>query len=296
MIKHLVLSGGGPTGLTTYGILKQLNQQKVWNIKNIKTIYGTSVGSLIGIILTLRLEWKNIDKHFIQKEWDKILNFNSRNILDLYSGKGLLDESFIINILEPLMKKKKISSNITLLEYYKLTNIELHLFTVNINDKKMKLIDLSHKTYPDLSIIKAVSMSCAIPLIFKPIFYNDGCYLDGGLLNNCPVNNCLTDNNCKEDEILLIEKDIKYETLDSKIKEDSTILEFIHILLRKIHNEIHEHFDNKLSYHIKIDKEIVNTDNIFDIYKIIEDKNIRQSLINLGEQMAKDYMLKLHET
>ena len=105
MIKHLVLSGGGPTGLTTYGVLKKLNQKGLWNIKNIKTIYGTSVGSLIGIILTLKLDWKYIDNYFIKEEWDKILNFNSTNILELYSGKGLLDESFIINILEPLMKK-----------------------------------------------------------------------------------------------------------------------------------------------------------------------------------------------
>ena len=295
MIKHLVLSGGGPTGLTTYGVLKKLNQKGLWNMKNIKTIYGTSVGSLIGIILTLKLEWKYIDNYFIKEEWDKILNFNSTNILELYSEKGLLDESFIINILEPLMKKKNISSDITLSEYYKLTNVDLHLFTVDINHDNMKLIDLSHKTFPNLSILKAVSMSSAIPLIFKPIFHDGGCYLDGGLLNNCPVRNCLCDNGCKDNEILLIEKDIKYNKFSNEIKDGSTILEFIHILLRKIHNEIHDNIDKKLPYHITIDKEIINTDNIFDIYKIIEDQNIRISLINLGEQIAEDFISNLQQ-
>ena len=40
IIKHLVIGGGGPFGLTAFGALKYLHEQHFWDIKNIKTIYA----------------------------------------------------------------------------------------------------------------------------------------------------------------------------------------------------------------------------------------------------------------
>ena len=149
-IKHLVLSGGGPTGLTIYGILKDLNKDNFWKLENIKTMYGTSVGSLIAVILTLNINWNELDTYLVKENWEEILCLNSSNILQLYSSKGLFDHTFIEGILEPLLKKRNISPNVTLKEYFKLTNIELHMFSVNLNDDNLECIDISNKTHPNL--------------------------------------------------------------------------------------------------------------------------------------------------
>ena len=53
-IKHLIIPSGGPTGFVMYGALRQLAKENVWNIENIESIYGCSVGSLIGAIISLR--------------------------------------------------------------------------------------------------------------------------------------------------------------------------------------------------------------------------------------------------
>ena len=50
-IKHIVIAGGGATGLTYYGILKETNNQGLWKNEDIKSIYGTSVGALLAVIL-----------------------------------------------------------------------------------------------------------------------------------------------------------------------------------------------------------------------------------------------------
>ena len=42
-IKHLVISSGGPAGHMMYSILRTLNIKGVWNMKDIKTIYGSSI-------------------------------------------------------------------------------------------------------------------------------------------------------------------------------------------------------------------------------------------------------------
>lgn len=47
-IQHLVIGGGGPFGFTAFGVLKHLHDVGFWNIKNIKTIYATSIGALVG--------------------------------------------------------------------------------------------------------------------------------------------------------------------------------------------------------------------------------------------------------
>ena len=54
MIKHIVLEGGGYKGLTTIGVLRVLNQKGYYNIENIKTIYGTSVGAYIAILICFK--------------------------------------------------------------------------------------------------------------------------------------------------------------------------------------------------------------------------------------------------
>ena len=56
MIKHIVLEGGHYLGLGAIGSLKYLNQNNFYDIDNIKTIYGTSIGAFIGVILALKVE------------------------------------------------------------------------------------------------------------------------------------------------------------------------------------------------------------------------------------------------
>ena len=49
-IKHIVLCGGGPIGLVSYGAIKKLVEHKIIIYKNIKSIYSTSVGCFIALI------------------------------------------------------------------------------------------------------------------------------------------------------------------------------------------------------------------------------------------------------
>ena len=71
-IKHIVISSGGPAGHMMYSILRTLNVKGVWNMKDIKSIYGSSIGSYIAIILALRYDWDVIDDYLIKRPWEKI--------------------------------------------------------------------------------------------------------------------------------------------------------------------------------------------------------------------------------
>ena len=50
-IKNIVMAGGAYNGLYIIGALKYLIENSFFDINNIETIYGTSVGGFIGVLL-----------------------------------------------------------------------------------------------------------------------------------------------------------------------------------------------------------------------------------------------------
>jgi predicted acylesterase/phospholipase RssA len=76
-IRHLVISSGGPAGHMMYSILRTLNLKGVWDIKDIRTIYGSSVGSFGAILIALRYDWETMDDFLIKRPWDKIFMSSS---------------------------------------------------------------------------------------------------------------------------------------------------------------------------------------------------------------------------
>ena len=167
-IKHIVISGGGPTGLLSYGAAKYLEEQHFWSMDNIESIYGTSIGALFGVILSLQHDWKTIDDYIIKCPWGEILQKNStfHDVLDIYTNKGAMSDDFFDIIMKPLLLAKDLTLDVTLGELHQFNKKEIHIMTVELNT--FRLVNLSYKTHPSLKVMDAIKMSCAFPIIFSP--------------------------------------------------------------------------------------------------------------------------------
>ena len=289
VIKHLVFSGGGPVGLISYGAAKQLNKKKFWEIENIKTIYGTSVGAYMGTLISLGYEWDWIDDYFIKRPWSKIIDIEIITLLEAYNKKGLLGEKFINDIILPLLEAKGLSKEVTFKELYEFNKIEIHIYSTEINGEHMKKIDISYITHPDMKVITGLCMSMAFPFIFSPVIDSEQCYIDGGVLNNFPLNDCL-EKNCDSDEILGF--DIRFPEQENKIFEESTIINYLVILLKKMKKEI------ELNNTKREIKNIVNCQvNNFLGFKawidLLEDEKLRREIIEDGCKIADDFLISL---
>jgi len=230
MIKHIVINGGGPTGLLCYGALKQLFKQDFINIDNIKSIYGTSAGAIIAAIISLKYDWQTLDDYFLKRPWEKVFKLEPDNLFELYSSKGFFQFSMVREILKPLLTAKDLDENITLKEFYEYNQIDIHCFTVEMNS--FQKIDLNHKTYPELSLIKALEMSSAVPILFKPIIEEDKCYVDGSLFDNYPINECLHNEGCGNDEILGIKN--KWSNKEQLINSEMNIFQYLQLSMHQI--------------------------------------------------------------
>lgn len=233
-IKHLVISGGGPSGFLTYGAISELAKQGVWSLENIETIYGTSIGAYLGVVVSLNYEWSWLDDYFIKRPWEKVVANSTNHLIDIYSQKGLINDNFFIEGIKPLLSAKDLKMDITLEEFYEFNHIHIHFYTIDINAAGLEKIDISHKTHPNLPLVKALQMTMSVPIVFRPVCDEEtqSCYIDGGFLNNFPLNNCIANEKCEHDEILAF-KNIwsdKHQTINEK----SSILDFLLILMTKL--------------------------------------------------------------
>jgi len=311
-IKHLVISSGGPAGHMMYSILRTLNIKGVWNMKDIKTIYGSSIGSYIAIILALRYEWEVMDDYLIKRPWEKIFTSSSsssqasssnidlnehlstssiadaknklEHVFKLYNTHGLYGLKEFTETLRPALQGKDVSTNVTFKEFYDKTGIELHFMVTEMN--KFQIVDFSYKTHPNQSLVEACYMSCCYPFGFAPIYRDGCCYLDGGIINDYPVNDCIRDQKCGLAEILGVK--VIWEKKPTKITEKSSLLQFIYTFFNQINTNFYENRHTK-----PIPNEVVCVSKVFSIkdwMNWVKDENYRRELVLRGETFANVFL------
>jgi predicted acylesterase/phospholipase RssA len=173
--------------------------------------------------------------------------------------------------------------NITMNELYKLTGKTLSVTSICL--EKRAPVYITHLTFPDIPVWKAVLASCSIPLIFKPIEWENLHYVDGALVDNFPL---LV---IKSEEIpftLGIQTYVDFqpiESIDSQL--DFNIYYYI-INIIKIMMESKTQIKSHNVISIKIDPTILN--DFLDINLSVDTKN---TIINQSYTQAKNQFKKL---
>lgn len=294
-IKHLVLSGGGPIGIVYLGALEYIHNEGFWKIEDIESIYATSVGTMLAVVLGLKYDWETINTYFIDRPWKDLFKVTAKQIVDVYTRKGLFDNTHIDKMFKPLLQAKDLSLTITMKEFYEYTKIEMFFYAFDLNT--YKTIELSYKTHPDLLLTKAVYMSSSVPGLFVPTFLDDKCIIDGYPLANFPINYCLKDHN-DLDEILgfnyvCTNTDGEECMGNNIITEDSNMLDFILSIstnsINYITNSIKE---ENIPNIIEIKSNTGSTITIDDMTKFLNSPEYRKSLFDTGIENGKIFIEK----
>jgi hypothetical protein len=229
-IKHLVISGGGAAGFSFYGVLRESNKKNIWALKNIETIHGTSVGSMMAVMISIGYDWDTLDDYLIKRPWHMVYKFNIYSLMDGLTKRGIFDKKVIEETLGPLLSGKDMSVDITMQEYYEKTKVELHIYTTEMN--KFESVDISYKTHPDWKLIDAVYSSSSLPVLFAPWIRDGNCFCDGGFMMNYPIPGCIR-NGANPKEILGISRMTDVNNRIT-IEENSSILDYGIMLVYRI--------------------------------------------------------------
>lgn len=244
-IKHLALSGGGPSMFQTLGALQHLEENDYFKLDTIETIYGTSAGAIIGVLLCLKYDWNTLRDYAIKRPWHEVFPVKVQQIFDAYAKKGLFDEQTVIKCFSPLLFGQNLDININLKDFFEFSKIEMHFFTFEINSYLEE--DISYLTHPTLKLITAIHMSSAIPVLLAPVCLENKFYIDGGVSANYPLKWCLVGKN--EEEVLGFKN--KYTQENYNIDGSSSLLAFITTFIFKlIDSKSSEYTSPKIPYEI----------------------------------------------
>lgn len=289
-IKHLVICGGGISGLTAYSILRESNIAGFWNINNLASMYGTSAGAIIAVFIALKYEWVDIDDYIIKRPWQNVFKFDIGCILRSFDTRGIFDQKIIEELVFPMLKGKDLDTNITMKELYEYSNIDIHIFTTELHT--YTTIDISHSTHPDWKVIDAIYCSACLPIVFIPLLKDGKCYVDGGVTNNYPIYSCL-ENGANPEEILGISMP-KQETSTTIISESSSLLDYLSFIMRQMykHSQLYSHKQKcVIPYELVLENVLIS---LYDFSNVSSSSEQRILLLNKGVEIWKTFFNKLH--
>tara|TARA_X000000368_G_C22966478_1_gene683403 strand:+ start:46 stop:915 length:870 start_codon:yes stop_codon:yes gene_type:complete len=281
MIKKLVISGGDLTFLSMLGVIRIMDGQ----LNNVDEIFSVSCGSWIGLFLALKIDPEIVINYFIERPWNKLFYFDSEKLLNLYDSIGLYGVDIFYEIFKPLLKICSLDINITLKELYEYSKINFNIYSTKYSD--LSLCCFNHEKTPDLKVLDAMFMSSTIPILLKPLKYNNDYYIDGGYNCNFPLLECIKNIENKS-EILGImivhyDKDFTIATDKDNLFSFYSKLCFKFVLDKRLSNNI----DND-----DIKKIIIKYEHFeFSRFmKIINKKQERIDMVKKGEDSAKIYL------
>lgn len=158
----LALGGGGPKGLAHIGVIKILEKNNI----PIDYIAGTSAGAMVGGMYAYSKNISSLEQHFVNKNWFQMLSYFADPSLKGGFIQGNRMESFLQEYLQSATFDK-------LMIPFRATAVDLH---------SGKLSELHEGI-----VSTAIRASCAIPMLFQPVEFNEHVYVDGGLLSSVPV-------------------------------------------------------------------------------------------------------------
>lgn len=228
----LFLTSGGINGYSLLGSIHVLEKSNIFDL--FKRYIGISIGSIISFLLILKYKSNDIFKILASENIEDIYfnsEFENHNIiLNLIKHFGMSNATGVDKLFSFFLKERRLNLNISFKELYEYNPIEFIVIASNIT--KSKLEYFSHKLTPNVSVLLAVKASSAIPIIFKPIKYNNSILVDGGFYTNI-VNNYITN------------KTLTLRLKNQKNSNTNDILNYIKLLFNSLSEQIY--IDNK--YH-----------------------------------------------
>lgn len=158
-------------------------------MKHIQSIHATSIGTLIGTSLSLGYSIDEIKTYMLDRPWHELYKINIGTCYSAIQEGGLLGIDVFKKTLEPLLFGKNLSIHLTLAELYEVNHIDLHYYTTEFSS--LLLIDISHKTHPQWTVLESIYASSCLPLLCRPFYKDNSYFIDGAVIMNYPLIKCL---------------------------------------------------------------------------------------------------------
>lgn len=187
----VALSGGGALGFAHVGALKIIDSLNI----PIDYVAGTSMGGLVGSLLSLGYSPQEMEELVTSTDWDDIFDDSpKRSDLPYFEkrNRGLYQLSLNLDGFTPtvpsgLIAGQKISLLFSNLTYLHESKKNFDQLPIPFRCIAVDLITGKEVVLKEGSLSKAMRATMSIPSAFNPVEWGDYLLIDGGVLNNFPV-------------------------------------------------------------------------------------------------------------
>lgn len=171
----LVLSGGGQAGWEMLGAMSHIQKEQ----QSFDAYIGTSVGGVIAALCS-------VGNHAVEL-------FETLQHVDISNKPSLVRcvEEFGFCDSQPLMTAvTKMLENTcgpepTFKTHHERFGVDLVITGVCVTTQQTEYFRWD--THPDMKIMDALRITCAVPILFVPVKHDDRLYVDGALGDNFPI-------------------------------------------------------------------------------------------------------------
>lgn len=183
--RNLVLEGGGVRGVAFCGAIAALDRLGI--LKGIKNYAGSSAGAIAAGLLACGADIDFLNTEFASADFSAFLDYG--NLLKIPSRlikrQGLCRGEYFFEWYGKLIGKLTGSPDFTFRECRDKFRGRLVITSTCLNTRMVHYFD--YKNNPDMPIRQAVRMSMSVPVIFRPVLWNDSVWVDGGVVDNFPM-------------------------------------------------------------------------------------------------------------
>ena len=167
-----MLAGGGVKGLAGLGAAHALRA----HLRDLDTVVGTSIGAVVGAVVALGLDPASVMAHASRRAYrpslDVVGGLLTRYGLD--SGEGL--ERWLGAALGAR------AAAMTLGEVPGVRGVSLVVVGTDLHTREA--VYMGPSTHPDLPLLRALRISCTIPLLYAAVPLGERLLVDGALTDN----------------------------------------------------------------------------------------------------------------
>ena len=181
-MNELCIGGGGIDGISFIGALEYIHQNKLLDLK---TFYGCSIGSLLGILYISGISPRDILSIIINLDISQLINYDFSN---MKTNKSLLDNKLLMKLIDNLDEYK----DITIEQFSDKYNVDINIYATNMNT--YEYTNFNKKNFPEIRIKDAIMASMSVPFIFPPVKIGNDYYIDGcikSILGTPPKEICI---------------------------------------------------------------------------------------------------------
>jgi predicted acylesterase/phospholipase RssA len=186
MIHEIMFGCGGPKGMLFIGAMKAIVDVHKVDLSQVTHYGGVSIGACLALIFSLGISPDMAGELLANVDMRKLTS--SVDIISIITQLGGDSGERLVFLIQSLLKEMIDREDISFIEHHQLTGKKLTVQATNLT--RHRLVEFSHESHPEMSVVKAIRMSCSVPILFTPVEHEGDFYIDGGLMSRYPKGSC----------------------------------------------------------------------------------------------------------